>query len=120
MFAILAVLVALSPVGHGENGERGGEDLPGHMQPLGSHIPPEYVKRLSDVPTPSQFAEQYVRPKQPVIFEGLIKDLDVRKNWASDDYLRFASMTICSHSLSCVPLFEIKVCIEVASDVSVM
>ena len=90
--SILAILVSfscLSWIGHGEDEERGREDLPGHLQPLGSHMPPEYVKRVSDVPTPSQFVEQYVRPKQPVIFEGLIKDLQVRKNWAKDDYLRF-------------------------------
>ena len=90
--SILAILVSLSCLSwivHGEDEERGREDLPGHLQPLGSHMPPEYVKRVSDVPTPSQFVEQYVRPKQPVIFEGLIKDLEVRKNWADDDYLRF-------------------------------
>ena len=62
--------------------EREGEGLPGHMQPLGSHVTPEYVKRVSDIPTGSEFVEQYVHPKQPVIFEGLIKDLHVRKNWA--------------------------------------
>ena len=71
-----------------EEREGGGEGLPGHMQPLGSHVTPEYVKRVSEVPRGSEFVEQYVHPKQPVIFEGLIKELHVRKNWANDNYLR--------------------------------
>ena len=65
------------------------EGLPGHMQPLGSHVMPEYVKRVwGEILRGSEFVEQYVHPKQPVIFEGLIKDLQVRKNWASDKCLR--------------------------------
>ena len=97
--SVLAILVALcclcpTGLGDGEDEDQAREELPGHMQPLGAHMPPEYVKRLSEVPTPSQFVEQYVRPKQPVIFEGLIKDLEVRKNWANDDYLRFVCMSI--------------------------
>ena len=69
-----------------------GSLLPGHMQPLGSHMSPEYVKRVSEILRGSEFVEQYVQPKQPVIFEGLIKDLRVRKNWASDNYLRSTCM----------------------------
>lgn len=64
------------------------DELQGHMQPLGSHVAPECVKRVTELATPTQFVDQHVHPKQPVIFEGLIKDLDVRKNWANDDYLR--------------------------------
>ena len=72
-----------------ERREGEGEGLPGHMQPLGSHMTPEYVKRVwGKILRGSEFVEQYVHPKQPVIFEGLIKDLQVRKNWASDKYLR--------------------------------
>ena len=74
------------------------EDLPGHMQPLGSHMPPEYVKRVSDFPTPSQFVEQYLHTKQPVVFEGLIKDLDVRKKWADDNYLRSVKNNIAAYT----------------------
>lgn len=58
------------------------------MLPLGSHMPPEMVKRVTESLTPSQFVDQYLLPKQPVVFEGLMKDLDVRKNWADDNYLR--------------------------------
>ena len=68
---------------------REGERFPGHMQPLGSHMTPEYVKRvLGEILRGSEFVEQYVHPKQPVIFEGFIKNLIVRKNWANDNYLR--------------------------------
>ena len=57
-----------------ERREGEGEGLPGHMQPLGSHVTPEYVKRiLGEILRGSEFVEQYVHPKQPVIFEGLIK-----------------------------------------------
>ena len=89
--AALAVFFALGPPSRCSTDVDPGDgehDLPGHMQPLGSHMPPEYVKRLSEIPSPSQFVEQYLHPKQPVVFEGLVKDLDVRRNWASDDYLR--------------------------------
>jgi hypothetical protein len=66
------------------------QGLPGHMQPLGSHVTPEYVKRVwGEILRGSEFVEQYVHPKQPVIFEGLIKNLTVRKNWANDNYLRY-------------------------------
>ncbi len=40
------------------------------------------------MPTPREFQEKYVGPKKPVIFEGLMSDLDVIKNWQSDNYLR--------------------------------
>ena len=76
-----------------ERREGEGEGLPGHMQPLGSHVTPEYVKRVwGEVLRGSEFVEQYVHPKQPVIFEGLIKNLTVRKNWANDNYLRYWSL----------------------------
>ena len=56
------------------------QGLPGHMQPLGSHVTPEYVKRVwGEILRGSEFVEQYVHPKQPVIFEGLIRNLTVRK-----------------------------------------
>ena len=89
LLTILILLPCLAVAGIDPNDEKAGKDLPGHMQPLGSHMPPEYVKRVSGLPTPTQFVEQYLHTKQPVIFEGLIKDLDVRKKWADDNYLRF-------------------------------
>ena len=89
VYSVLAILLVLPCLClTEEEEEREGDELPGHMQPLGAHMPPEYITRVSSYPTPSQFVEQYIQPKQPVIFEGLMKDLDVRKNWANDDYLR--------------------------------
>ena len=60
---------------------------PGHMQPLGSHMEPKTVTRISHMPTPQEF-QRFVALKQPVIFEGLMSNQQVIKNWQSDDYLR--------------------------------
>ena len=65
-------------------------NLPGHMQPLGSHMEPELVRRLDHMIPPPEFYEDYVVPKRPVIFEGLLSQTDVLKNWQSDDYLRYS------------------------------
>lgn len=94
VFSILLLLTSQSlSDAEAEEAKEGGESLlPGHMQPLGSHMSPEFVKRVSDVLRASEFVEQYVQPKQPVIFEGLIRDLRVRKNWADDDFLRSVCM----------------------------
>ncbi len=61
----------------------------GHMQPLGSHMEPKPVLRINHLLTPQEFQEKYVKPKKPVIFEGLMRNMDVIKNWQSDDYLRY-------------------------------
>ena len=67
----------------------GGEDTPpGHMQPLGSHMEPELVRRIDHMPSPQEFYEEFVRPKVPVVLEGLMAKQEVIKNWQSDDYLR--------------------------------
>ncbi len=63
--------------------------LPGHMQPLGSHMEPEPVRRLDYMPSPQEFFEDFVRPKVPVVFEGLLLQQEVFRNWQSDDYLRY-------------------------------
>ncbi len=62
--------------------------LPGHMQPLGSHMEPKQIAKINYMLTPREFQEKFVKPKKPVVFEGLMSDLDVIKNWQSDDYLR--------------------------------
>lgn len=94
---ILFLLVYLSStsleVSNEDPKQTSSDELSGHMQPLGSHMLPEYVKRLSDFVTPSDFVEQYVRPKQPVVFEGLLKNLEVREKWADDNYLRCLSIS---------------------------
>ena len=46
-------------------------DLPGHMQPIGSHRPPEEsIAILSYVPDPLEFYERYVSKHTPVLFKG--------------------------------------------------
>ncbi len=67
----------------------GDEALPGHMQPLGSHMEPEVVRRIDHMPTPREFWEDFVRPKIPVVLEGLMSGEEVLRNWQSDDYLRY-------------------------------
>lgn len=68
--------------------DTGQEDLPGHLQPLGAHMPPEQVRRLSHLPSPREFHEDYVVPKTPVIFEGALKNSPVWRNWQDDNYIR--------------------------------
>ena len=62
---------------------------PGHMQPLGSHMKPKPVTRIKYMPTPQEFNKKFVSRKQPVIFEGLMSNQEVIKNWQSDEYLRY-------------------------------
>jgi len=65
-----------------------GSELPGHMQPLGSHRPPIQVKRIQHLPTPAEFQRDYVSPKIPVVMEGALNGASVWKKWQNDDYLR--------------------------------
>ena len=65
-----------------------GEDLPGHMQPLGSHREPDAVDKIARVLSPEEFSGGYVQPKRPVVFEGLLKSTGVLRNWQNDEYLR--------------------------------
>ena len=66
---------------------------PGHMQPLGSHMEPKPVTRISHMPTPQEF-HKFVALKRPVIFEGLMSNQQVIKNWQSDDYLRYDILSV--------------------------
>ena len=67
-----------------------GEELPGHMKPLGAHRPPEQVRRLSHLPGPKQFYEEFMVPKTPVIFEGAMRNSPVWRSWQDDAYIRLA------------------------------
>ena len=71
----------------GGKGE-GHEELPGHMQPIGSHMDPEPVRTISHLPSPWEFHEGFVLPKTPVVIEGALKGSDVWKRWKHDQYLR--------------------------------
>lgn len=60
----------------------------GHLQPLGSHRPPEgAIKSVELVPTPQEFYNEYVLKGQPVIFKGTAK-LSLGFQLWSDSYLR--------------------------------
>ena len=68
-----------------------GSDLPGHMQPLGSHRPPLMIETVSQTTklTASSFYYNYGKLNKPVKFSGLLKDNDVIKNWQDDEYLKY-------------------------------
>ncbi|CAH3190414.1 unnamed protein product [Porites evermanni] len=60
----------------------------GHLQPLGSHRPPEgAIKSVEHVPTSQEFYNEYVLKGQPVIFKGAAKLSPGFQLW-SDSYLR--------------------------------
>ena len=70
-------------------GSDGGVDLPGHMQPIGSHRPPEdNITILSYVPDPLEFYEEYMSLKKPVLLKGAISSTPAVTKWISDEYLR--------------------------------
>ena len=64
------------------------DDLPGHMKPLGSHLPPLEIETLDSPPDPLTFYS-YVKQNLPVKLKGLLKDNEVLKNWENDDYLKY-------------------------------
>ena len=66
-----------------------GVDLPGHMQAIGSHRPPEeHIPTLSHVPNPLEFYEEYVSTQTPVLFKGAILGTPALTKWRDDEYLR--------------------------------
>ena len=81
---IILLRLAIAAVGNEE-----GVGLPGHMQPIGSHRPPEdSVSILSYVPNPLEFYEEYVTTRTPVLFKGAILDTPALTKWRDDEYLR--------------------------------
>lgn len=61
----------------------------GHLQPLGSHGPPEgTIQSLDVVPKPHDFFNSYVLEGKPVIFKGAAKLSKGFHLW-TDDYLRY-------------------------------
>ena len=61
---------------------------PGHLLPLGSHTAPIDVKRLTYLPSPTDFYLHFVEKRTPVVMEGAMTTTEVLSNWQSDDYLR--------------------------------
>ena len=63
-------------------------NLPGHMQPLGSHRPMEgEIERIDYIPDPVTFYEKFVQESRPVVMEGAVKDTTPLKMW-TDEYLK--------------------------------
>ena len=65
------------------------DDPPGHMLPLGSHMPPLHVEETERFPNPITFYEEHVAKNKPLIMRGLIKEMEAFQNWRYDSYLRF-------------------------------
>ena len=64
------------------------EKLPGHMQPLGSHRPMEgEIERISHIPDPMTFYQDYVDMNKPLVLEGAIRGTPPLTTW-TDKYLK--------------------------------
>ncbi|CAB3977741.1 Hypothetical predicted protein [Paramuricea clavata] len=62
-------------------------DLTGHLQPLGSQVPPVGdVLTLTEIPSPQEFFDQFVKPGKPVVFKGAATKTPAYELW-TDDYL---------------------------------
>nr|XP_002737753.2 PREDICTED: lysine-specific demethylase 8-like [Saccoglossus kowalevskii] len=60
----------------------------GHLQPLGSHQPPEGdIEKIDVIPPPDVFYNKYIKRSKPVIFKDAAKALPGFSLW-NDDYLR--------------------------------
>lgn len=64
-------------------------ELPGHMQPIGSHRPPEDIYTLSYVPDPIEFYEDFMIMQRPALFKGAIAGTPAVTKWIDDEYLRY-------------------------------
>ena len=72
-----------------------GDELPGHMQPLGSHRPMEgEIERLSHIPDPVTFYQEYVKPKRPVVFSAAIANTAPLTRW-TDEYFKCVCVCVC-------------------------
>ena len=63
-------------------------DLPGHLQPLGSHRPPMQVDVKDGQLNPIEFFDNYVKPSKPVLLKGAAKNFPSFLNWRNDEYLK--------------------------------
>ena len=78
----MSVLVGLLLLAHSEC-----DDRPGHLQPLGSHRPPEGdVEVLDYIPHPIEFYEKYVSASKPVLMRGATRGSRAFRYW-NDAYL---------------------------------
>ncbi|XP_039274677.2 bifunctional peptidase and (3S)-lysyl hydroxylase Jmjd7-like [Styela clava] len=61
---------------------------PGHMEPLGSHMPPIEIEVRESVPNPVEFYQKYIKPGKPVVMKEAAKVFENYKTWKNDTYLR--------------------------------
>ncbi|XP_041480491.1 uncharacterized protein LOC121427978 [Lytechinus variegatus] len=70
------------------DGNTEGGHIPGHLQVLGKHRPPEgHIEILHELPSPREFWEKYARDGVPVLFRGMANNSLGVHRW-TDDYLR--------------------------------
>ncbi|XP_041480490.1 uncharacterized protein LOC121427977 [Lytechinus variegatus] len=70
------------------NGNTEGGHLPGHLDVLGKHRPPEgHIEILHELPSPREFWEKYARDGIPVLFRGMANNSLGVHRW-TDDYLK--------------------------------
>nr|CAB3261540.1 uncharacterized protein LOC100177107 [Phallusia mammillata] len=62
-------------------------NIPGHMEPLGSHAHPSQVETRWTVPTPEEFYRLYTSASKPVVLKGAATRFPAYRLW-TDSYLR--------------------------------
>ena len=68
---------------------RNEDNVPGHMQPIGSHRPPEEsIEVRTSVPDPLEFYDKYMTKHIPVLFKGALAGTPAVTLWGDDEYLR--------------------------------
>ena len=86
------LFLCIAGLGRCELDEGHAEELPGHMQPLGSHRPAEgEIERINHIPDPVSFHQEYVNENKPVVLEGAISGSPPLTTW-TDKYLKLACM----------------------------
>ena len=72
------------------------ETIPaGHLQPLGSHRPPEgQINSIQHLLNPTEFYNDYVLKVTPVILKGAARLSPAYDHW-TDNYLRFIIYALC-------------------------
>nr|XP_039253398.1 bifunctional peptidase and arginyl-hydroxylase JMJD5-like [Styela clava] len=63
------------------------DDPPGHLQPLGSHMPPIKIDVIDTPPSPQEFLDKYIKDNKPVVIKGAAKVFSNFNTWKDDDYL---------------------------------
>ncbi|XP_039253385.2 bifunctional peptidase and (3S)-lysyl hydroxylase JMJD7-like [Styela clava] len=64
------------------------DDPPGHLQPLGSHMPPIKIDVIDTPPNPQEFFDKYIKVNKPIVIRGAAKVFSNFNTWRDDDYLR--------------------------------